>query len=40
MPMFNLIESPTEQRDLKAMMQTASISLDVAYPFTLAGRQN
>ncbi|ERL46152.1 domain containing protein [Candidatus Micropelagos thuwalensis] len=38
MPLFNLIESPTEQRDLKAMMQTASISLDVAYPFTLAGR--
>ena len=38
MPMFNLINSPTDQRDLKVMMQAASIKLDVAYPFTLAGR--
>jgi len=38
MPVFNLIDSPTEQRDLKAVMQAASVRLDVAYPFTLAGR--
>ena len=38
MPMFNLIDSPSEQRDLKVLMQAASIKLDVAYPFTLAGR--
>ena len=38
MPEFNLINNSVEQRELKAAMQSASVTLGVAYPFTLGGR--
>lgn len=38
MPNFNLLDNPLQQGELKAAMQAASVKLDVAYPFTLAGR--
>jgi sugar phosphate isomerase/epimerase len=38
MPRFNLYDDVRAQHDLRSRMEALGISLDLAYPFTLAGR--
>lgn len=38
MPSFNLYDDPVQRREFKARMADLGIALDLAYPFTLAGR--
>lgn len=38
MPQFELYDNPAARRDLRSRMDDLGVVLDVAYPFTLAGR--